>query len=85
MIKSIKEINEIYDLTKNMEVTFSNKIYINSNPVNNYNHNVYLNNISEYLIDKYEIEIAKSSDVNSMLKDYIHFLEKNLKKIEDIE
>ena len=85
MIKSINEINEIYDLTKNMEVTFSNKIYINSNPVNNYNHNVYLNNISEYLIDKYEIEIAKSSDVNSMLKDYIHFLEKNLKKIEDIE
>ena len=87
-INEIKEINIINDLTKGIEDTedtFSNQIYINSKPVNNYNHNVYLNDISEYLIDKYEIEIAKSSDVNSMLKDYIHFLEKNLKKIEDIE
>ena len=84
-INEIKEINIINDLTKGIEDTFSNQIYINSKPVNNYNHNVYLNDISEYLIDKYEIEIAKNSDINSRLKDYIHFLEKSLKKNEDIE
>ena len=83
-INEIKEINIINDLTKGIEDTFSNQIYINSKPVNNYNHNVYLNDISEYLIDKYEIEIAKNSDVNSRLNDYIHFLEKSLKNYEDI-
>ena len=83
MFKNINEINRINDLTKEIEDTFSNQIYINLKIVNNYNHNVYLNNMSEYLINKYEIEIAKKSDVNSRLKDYIHFLEKSLKN-EDI-
>ena len=88
MLKSINEINKINGLTKDIRNTFSTKIYINSKPVNNdnynYNYNVCLNDISEYLIDKYEIEIAKNSDVNSRLNDYIHFLEKSLKNYEDI-
>ena len=83
MFKNINEINRINDLTKDIEDTFSNQINLNLKIVNNYNHNVYLNNMSEYLINKYEIEIAKKSDVNSRLKDYIHFLEKSLKN-EDI-